>query len=136
MNPNDERSNLRPRGLDASESPDSEVLSSHALFDILAAPARAKILSLLVRCSNPIETETLTRVVALEDKDGVVDASSVNERERVAAALHHTHLPKLSKVGLVKLSPKTDEVKLIVSPDELEPYLALTDVQGNNTSHE
>lgn len=55
--------------------------------------------------------------------DALVAEGVASERERAAASLVHTHLPKLAEFGAVEYDDPDDGVSLADDVDELEPFL-------------
>ncbi|UPW00800.1 hypothetical protein M0R88_01540 [Halorussus gelatinilyticus] len=77
--------------------------SLDATFDVLASERRRRVLYALHRRSGP---------VALSDLAEAVAASEDAEIERVAASLHHVHLPKLATANVVEYDRETKSVRL------------------------
>ncbi|NHN57889.1 MULTISPECIES: hypothetical protein [Halorussus] len=57
--------------------------------------------------------------------DAVVSAGLADDRQRAAASLVHTHLPKLADFGVVSYADPADEVSLDDGVEALEPFLAV-----------
>lgn len=97
-------------------------LSRDRLFDVLANPRRRRVLSYLAgTAADAVSlTDLVAAVVAREpDRDGGTD-----HYERVAIAVRHVHLPKLSAAGLLDYDPRSRTVRYCGHP-RLEVHLAL-----------
>ncbi|NHN60231.1 hypothetical protein G9466_14260 [Halorussus sp. JP-T4] len=69
-----------------------------------------------------MEVSTVTDHVAERVRDG--EPSDGDQRQRVRAALHHTHLPKLEACGMIAYDAETEQVRNVA--DELgQELLAL-----------
>lgn len=97
------------------------------VFEALAHRRRRYLLYHLLRRGGTIAVDELAGLVARTETPAT-DAVSPDEtvRDRTAAALHHSHLPKLAATNLVSY----DRANAAVSPgphaDLARPYLELT----------
>ena len=57
--------------------------------------------------------------------DAVVSSGLADDRQRAAASLVHTHLPKLADFGVVSYADPEDEVSLDDGVEALEPFLTV-----------
>jgi len=77
--------------------------SLDAVFEVLAAERRRHVLYALHRHSGPVSLSDLAEEVAAhEDTDA----------DRIAASLHHVHLPKLVATSVVGYDPAEETVRL------------------------
>ena len=94
---NDRTTNGRTSGLTTSER--------HAL---LAAERRRVTLEILAGRTAPVDLEEVATEVAARE-DGV-DASE-EATKRVTLSLHHTHLPKMADLGVLKYDPDSHRIE-------------------------
>lgn len=73
---------------------------------LLASPRRRVILKVLAEQSSTLTLEELATAVATREK-GSVDEEVV---ETVAVSLHHAHLPKMARVGVLTYDPDTHHI--------------------------
>lgn len=78
---------------------------------LLSDERRRTTLAVLETEGTPIDLMELARAVATRSDD--VDASESEDVEQVATALHHTHLPKMGKLGVVDYDPSTRLVTFV-----------------------
>lgn len=95
-----------------------------AVFDVLRSPRRRYVLYQLSERSEPMGVDALAaRVAAWEDEpDG--GGADGDDRRRVLASLHHTHLPKLIELGLVEYDEAERRVTMADRTAAVDPYLA------------
>lgn len=89
----------------------------NAVFDCLADSDRRQLLGVLdERTPGAVTREELATSLAAR-RDGSPDGQAAAEaRDRLLAKLHHVHLPKLARAGLVERVPEQDAVTLIDHP--------------------
>lgn len=76
--------------------------------DVLASERRRTILDVLAETQLPLDTATLAReIVDREYGSGDSDGALA----RVRMSLHHTHLPKLHRVGIVEYDPESNHIE-------------------------
>lgn len=114
-------------------------------YELLAADRRQHALDLLAGQTTSIALEELAAGVAAQE-DGV-DADDEQAVKRVAASLHHCHLPKLAESGLLDYEPETRQIDpkgnihLPGSDEAMDWLAAISDqtrllVLENLTAHE
>ncbi|NHN59497.1 MULTISPECIES: hypothetical protein [Halorussus] len=102
-----------------ADRPDDGSETVGELFDVLSRPER-RLLLYYLRDREAVPVEELTTVVAgwLRARRDPAEAVTPAERERVLAALHHVHLPRLEAAGLVRRDRESGEVAL-AEPSQL-----------------
>lgn len=86
----------------------TESLTKSELHWLFAAPRCKTTLEALDELTLPVNLETVATAVAEMEANGKsVDSDTVDE---VAISLHHTHLPKMDRLGVIRYDP---EEKLI-----------------------
>lgn len=76
---------------------------------LLSSARRRTVIEVLEGVSVPVSVEDLANVIAIRGDD--VDRDRVDDVERIAIALHHVHLPKLSARGVLDYDPASHEVE-------------------------
>jgi len=95
-------------------SPGPRVRSLDAVFELLAPERRRNALHVLYRRSEPMTmTDLAEEVAALEDAP----------TERVAAGLHHVHIPKLAEEGVAEYDADDGLVRLSETSDRFRAFL-------------
>ena len=75
---------------------------------LLAAERRRLVLQVLAGEPPPVDLETLAvEVAARETESLAVDEQTI---DRVAIALHHTHLPMLADAGVLAYDPESHRI--------------------------
>jgi hypothetical protein len=92
----------------------SRVHSLDTIFEVLVSERRRNALYALYRHAGPISLADLADEVASFEGEPT---------ERVAASLHHTHLPKLVEVGVADYDAEQDLVRLTDHSDRFREYL-------------
>ncbi|WP_205427188.1 hypothetical protein [Halorussus sp. MSC15.2] len=101
-------------GTSSGEDRSSDARSLDRIFEILAAERRRHALYVLFRRTEPITlTDLAVEVASLEAADS----------ERVAATLHHVHLPKLVSADVAEYDAATGTVRIADPPDRFRKYL-------------
>lgn len=78
-------------------------------YRLLAADRRRTVLEVLGERTTPVDLQDLARAVAARENGGKrADQGAV---QRVALALHHDHLPRMSDLGVVDYDPRTNRVE-------------------------
>lgn len=78
-----------------------------------------------LREHSSIELGELATKVAAREAGGTGDEMSEEERERLATALHHKHLPKLDGMGIVDYDERSETIRFWGCPDHLKEHLDL-----------
>ncbi|WP_135853013.1 DUF7344 domain-containing protein [Halorussus salinus] len=89
--------------------------SFDAIFEVLAAERRRYVLYALHRHSGRASLADLADEVA--SREGA-------DTERVAASLHHVHLPKLVSANVAAYDPDEETVRLLDRSDRLYRHLS------------
>ena len=103
--------------LDAAELP------TDCAFDLLGDATRRRTLSVLRGADGAMALDDLAAAVVADDRDVTPAEVSRNRCERVAASLHHSHLPKLDDAGVVAYDPAGNRVEETPAGDDLDPFL-------------
>ncbi|UPV74819.1 hypothetical protein M0R89_01815 [Halorussus limi] len=91
--------------------------SLDAIFEVLVAERRRRALYVLHRRGGPVALSDLAEAVAsCEGEDADV--------ERVAASLHHVHLPKLVAANVAEYDPEDGTVRPLGHPERLYRHLS------------
>jgi len=99
-------------------------LDPHLLFDLLAAPSRARVLRLLADApTGTVDVDALA--VTLADGPSTDPTDARLAPDDVAVSLVHVHLPRLVDAGVVAHDPERGTVRLLVDTEALAPFLAL-----------
>ncbi|UPW00227.1 hypothetical protein M0R88_17160 [Halorussus gelatinilyticus] len=102
-------------------------LTTDQAFDLLGDGERRRALAALREFEEAVSLDRLAEATAAR-RDAVtpVEATSdevtPDQRERVAAMLHHAHLPRFEDAGVATYDPMAGEVELTEAADDLEPY--------------
>lgn len=94
----------------------SDVLSPDVAFDLLRASRRRYVLYYLLSNRDSTTVDALATHVARRE--------GLDDPDRVATSLHHSHLPKLADAGLV--SVESGDVTPLDAIASIEPYLSLS----------
>jgi DNA-binding transcriptional ArsR family regulator len=89
--------------------------SLDAIFEVLAAERRRHVLYALYRRSGPVSLSDLAEEVASHEN---------TEADRIAASLHHVHLPKLVSANAAEYDPEEGAVRLRARSDRLYRHLS------------
>jgi hypothetical protein len=102
-------------GADAwDEAAAEDFVDPDALFDALADPTRRRVAQHLDDAGDATIEELADVVVGWRlPRERVIETA---ERERVATALHHSHLPKLADAGLLWYDGDGGEVERADAP--------------------
>jgi hypothetical protein len=84
----------RPMGVDVSHDD---------WFDILSSSRRRQVLEALQCRETPIPLEALAANVARNE--GECEESDAMGNRNVGISLHHNHLPRMDRVGLIRYDP-------------------------------
>lgn len=94
---------LQRKGEETSATTEREL---HWLFD---DPRCQTTLDAIEDLSPPIDLETLAeRVTQVEPELAADDEGAI---EDVTLALHHSHLPKMDRLGIVEYDPETNRIE-------------------------
>lgn len=111
----DRAAGAEPTNTDSSEARGSHAESLDAVFDVLSAERRRHALYELYRRAGE---------VALDDLVDAVSSSVGANPARVAADLHHVHLPKLDEEGVAEYDREAGVARLADNSDRLDRYLS------------
>lgn len=134
MDENVERGVSDRQGIDNFSEPAERErpISPDRILSIVGDEYRRAILDSLTRTADGImEYDALVDRVADMIRDEDTERVSDEHRQRVRVALHHTHLPKLEKAGIINYEAETRYVKFVGG--ELEQDL-LTLVESHDTN--
>lgn len=84
-------------------------LSRSDVHRLLASERRRILLCVLEDRQTPLDLEELARLVT-EHEDGI-DGAEPTDVDQVAITLHHNHLPKLAKYGLVEYDDRAVQIR-------------------------
>ncbi|SIR76251.1 hypothetical protein SAMN05421858_3692 [Haladaptatus litoreus] len=82
-----------------------EHLTESEYHGVLAAERRRITLRILAELTETVELNDLATIVSKREDKGV-------DPEHIALTLHHTHLPKMSDIGVINYDPDTTRVEL------------------------
>lgn len=88
----------------AGETNDLTTSELHWLF---ADPRCKQTLEALEELTLPVALDTLAARIATGDAESDGDAAA---QPKIAARLHHAHLPKMDRLGLVEYDPETKRI--------------------------
>ncbi|PSQ45350.1 transcriptional regulator [Halobacteriales archaeon SW_6_65_15] len=104
------------------ESDPSEL--ADAVFRILSDEYRRCVLYyLLDRDAATVEELATVATGWVQARESAVEIATPDDRERVRAALHHVHLPRIADAGFVRYDHNSGEVALERVPVVLESIL-------------
>lgn len=108
-----------------AESSEREELPVGAAFDALKHPHRRYVLyHLSDRSEGASVGELAERIADWEaEAEAADEANGITDLERIAVALHHTHLPKLAEIGLIEYDRERDCITRREETADVEPYL-------------
>lgn len=82
----------------------TESTTKSELHWLFAAPRCKTTLEALDEFTAPVDLDTLaTAVTKMESQGETIDQKAVGE---VAVSLHHTHLPKMDQLGVIRYDPE------------------------------
>lgn len=102
----------------------SSPLSMTMVFSVLSDRRRRYVLHVLREQELPITLPELADEVARKEMEGAKTEVPAETLERVHISLWHSHVPKLSDVGIVEHNREQGTVTLAETADQLEPYMA------------
>ncbi|WP_135828637.1 DUF7344 domain-containing protein [Halorussus halobius] len=105
--------------------PDSDAaeLPTDRAFDLLGDATRRRTVAALRAADGAVALDDLVDDVVERVSDGTPGDVPSDRRERVAASLHHCHLPKLDDADVVAYDPTENRVAVTPDADELAPFL-------------
>jgi len=110
---------------DARDDP----VSVDELFELLSRPGNRYILAYVIRSDGPVPYADLVEYVV--DKGGTPPGFTTTEfRNRVAARLVHSNLPKLDDAGLVTFDTTDKTIEATAATEVVVPYLELATEQS------
>ena len=83
-------------------------LTESEQHQLLVAEQRRLALDELATRTAPVELSDTAVAVVRRGHEGDIDEEAV---KRVATALHHKHLPKLSDAGIIDYNPNTNRIE-------------------------
>lgn len=101
---------------------DETISDRDMAYTLLSSRRRRNVIHALRRGGNSTVSE-LSRQLAAWETGKPVDAVSSKERKRTYTALRQTHLPKLSKHGVVTYDANRGTVSLTERGEAMQPYL-------------
>jgi len=108
----------------AADGPTADSVPIDDLFQLLSRPGNRYILTYLIRSDGPIPYADLVEYVV--DEGGTPAGLTTGEfRNRVAARLVHSNLPKLDDAGLVDYDATDQTVAATDATEVVVPYLEL-----------
>ncbi len=102
-------------------------LTTDQAFDLLGDAERRRALAALREFEEAVSLDRLATATAARLEDATPDEVTPDQRERVAAMLHHAHLPRFEEAGVATYDPMAEEVELTEVADELDPYFEVMD---------
>lgn len=87
----------------------TENLTKSELHWLFAEPRCKMALEALDELSLPTDLDTVATAVAKMESEG--EPIEQNEVEEVAVSLHHTHLPKMDRLGVVSYDPEPNRIE-------------------------
>jgi DNA-binding transcriptional ArsR family regulator len=100
-------------------------LDADDVFELLTDGRRRYVLHHLRSTTDPVSVEELAE--SIRDWERNSDDEATPERDDVATALYHVHLPKLDDADIVDFEPTAGVVSLCGNVEVVEPYLELVD---------
>jgi hypothetical protein len=102
-------------------------LTPDRAFDLLGDAERRRALAALREFEESVSLDRLAVATAARRDSVTSDEVTLDEvtpdrRERVAAMLHHDHLPRFEDAGVATYDPMASEVEPTELADELDPY--------------
>jgi hypothetical protein len=104
---------IQPQTQETAEYRDAVELAETKRHRLLAAGRRRIILTILPNQSPPIHLQTLAEKVAKRESDG--ETVEEDTSKRVMETLHHTHLPMMEDLGLLRYDSETNHVEFAES---------------------
>jgi predicted transcriptional regulator len=86
------------------------------LFEILADERRRILVTILEEQTDPVESVALARLVAAREADVSTEAVPADVVDDVLLTLHHVHLPKMDRAGLLAFEPDDGVVSDVAVP--------------------
>lgn len=83
-------------------------LSESERHRLLGAERRRVTLGVLMELTVPVDLKYVAARVAARERD--TDTTDQETIERVAATLHHVHLPKMANIGVIDYNPERAQV--------------------------
>lgn len=109
-----------------SETADETISNRDIAYTLLSSRRRRNVFHALSQGGDSTVSE-LSRQLAGWETGKAPEAVSSKERKRTYTALRQTHLPKLTKHGIIEYDADRGTVSLTARGKELEPYLYTTD---------
>jgi hypothetical protein len=103
----------------------AESLTTDQTFDLLGDGTRRRALTALQAADGAMALGELAEETVAQAEDAAPEAVPADRRKRIAASLHHCHLPKLDDAGVVAYDPSANLVEASGGVEQLEPYFEL-----------
>lgn len=103
-------------------------LDTDALFDLLCVPRRRHVLRILLD-EGVMPMDNLAARVVAHESTAAADEYSDHTRDRMRIDLHHSHLPKLDRAGLIDYDETNHTARLVATETHVESYLNSIDEQ-------
>jgi hypothetical protein len=87
---------------------ESTSLSTSEQHKLLAASRRRAALAVLTDRTAPVALEDLTK--AIVEREAAESSADEETRKEVTLTLHHTHLPKMTDLGVIEYDPAATEI--------------------------
>lgn len=110
-------------------------LTNDTVYDILSNRRRRFVVHALKRENGAIKTPKLSTYVAAWELDVEPQQVPPDKRRSVHTTLRRTHLPKLSRNGIVTVDEERNRVEPAPKLDELEVYTQVVRDRGIPWSH-
>lgn len=118
------RQMVRGRERMGGEKSDGGLFTLEAIFKCLTDPQRRYILYYLQEHETATVDELARQIAAWETEQSPGDVSS-EQRERIATALHHQHLPTLADALFIDYDQRSESIRYTEPPVLLEAFLRL-----------
>ena len=111
-----------PRQL-SQNHPDRKDLPVEALLDALSNDQRRTALRLLTASDGAVGVQELA------DEMAIGTSLPIHDSDRLAAELHHNHLPRLDSLGVITYDPVDNVAAPLDTIEELAPFLEFLEVK-------
>lgn len=105
----------------------AELLTTDQALDLLCDDRRRRVVRTLRESEGAMALDELAADVVARGDDVAPEEVSADRRERIAASLHHCHLPKLDAADVVKYDPVANRASVTETVEELQPYFDVID---------
>ena len=111
-----------PRQL-SHNRPDREGLPVESVLDALRNDQRRAVLRLLTASDGAMGVRKLA------DELAIGTSLPIHDSDRIAAELHHNHLPRLDSLGIITYDPAANVAESLETIEELTPFLEFLEVK-------